>query len=61
MIRIKMKVLIDEKEHELGELSQAEKSLIYYIRNEFRWGEIIIEAQDGQPWRMRQTTKYRIC
>ena len=44
---------------EIKNLTQKEIELIFYIRNKFRWGEIIIETRDGQPFRMRKVTEYQ--
>lgn len=40
------------KKEDLGEITQAELSLLYYIRNRFRFGEITLVVRDGQPYRI---------
>ncbi len=36
----------------LGNLSQKEIDLIYWIRTRFRFGEITIQVRDGSPYRI---------
>lgn len=50
-------MLIDNKEKkinkdDIGELSQSELNLIFYIRNRFRFGDITIVVRDGKPFRI---------
>ena len=44
----------------LGKLSIEEISLIYYIRNKYQFGEIIIENRSGKPWRIKQSVKFEL-
>ena len=43
----------------LGELTQKEVELLYWIRNRFRWGELIIEVRDGYPFRIRKAIEFQ--
>jgi len=40
------------------ELDPKEVELIKRIREQYRWGEIIVECQNGLPWRIGKTTIY---
>lgn len=44
---------------EVEDLTQKEKELIYFLRNRFKWGDILIEMRNGQPFRMSKTTEYQ--
>lgn len=37
---------------DIGEISQQELELIYYIRNKFRFGEITLMVREGKPYRI---------
>ena len=43
----------------LGELSHKEIELLYWIRNRFRWGELIIEVRDGMPYRIKKAIEFQ--
>lgn len=40
------------------ELHPLEVELIQKIRNQYKWGEIILEIRDGLPHRIGRTTIY---
>lgn len=46
---------------ELGELHNAERELIWYIRHNFRYGEVTIKTRDGLPVDIIKTVeRYRL-
>ena len=40
------------------ELDPKEVELILRIREHYKWGEKIVECQNGLPWRIGRTTIY---
>lgn len=48
-----------KKKIELGELRSEEIELIHYIREKYRYGEIIIQVRDGIPYRIRKVTEFQ--
>ena len=42
----------------LGGITQKEIELIYWIRNRFRWGEVVIEVRNGEPYRIKRTVEF---
>ncbi len=52
-------VKIKGKTFRLDALSIKEKELIYHIRNRFKFGEIVIEVRDGEPYRMRRYVEFQ--
>ncbi len=44
---------------EIGELHPKERELILYIRNRFRYGDIIIKTRDGLPYLILKVTEYQ--
>lgn len=47
------------QQSDLGDLTQKEIDLIYYIRERFRFGDIIIQTRDGQPYRIMKVTEFQ--
>lgn len=47
-----------DKPNNLEDLSSQERELILYIRHKFRYGEIVIQARDGEPYRIRKVTEF---
>jgi hypothetical protein len=43
----------------LGQLHQKEIELLYWIRNRFRWGELVIQVRDGLPFRISRAVEYQ--
>lgn len=43
----------------LGELNEKEIDLIFYIRNRFKFGDIIIQTRKGLPYRILKVTEYQ--
>lgn len=44
---------------ELGELHPKEIELIYYIRNRFRFGDIVVQTRDGLPFRIAKAIEFQ--
>lgn len=44
---------------ELGILHPMEVQLIKFIRNRFRYGQIVILVRDGLPYRIEKHTEYQ--
>ena len=40
------------------DLDPKEVELIKRIREHYKWGEIVVECQNGLPWRIGKTTIY---
>ena len=53
-------VKVEDKEHDLGTLSNKEKELIFYIRNRFRFGDVVIQTREGQPYRILKITEFQV-
>lgn len=43
---------------EIIELTKNEVQLIRSIRNNWKFGEIVIMVRDGQPYRLRRVTEF---
>lgn len=44
---------------DLGDLHPREIQLIYYIRNRFRFGDLVIQTRDGLPFRIAKSIEYQ--
>ena len=53
-----LKLTIKGKEYDLNSLSTKEKELIFHIRNRFRFGDLLIKVNDGEPYRILRTVEY---
>ena len=52
-------VEISGETHDLGDLSPNEKELIFYIRNRFQFGEIVVQTRNGKPYRIVRGVEYQ--
>ena len=43
----------------LGEFDQKEIDLIFYIRERFKFGDIVIQTRKGLPFRILKVTEYQ--
>lgn len=48
-----------EKEIDLGKLHPKEVQLIYYIRNKFKYGDVVVQTRDGLPYRISRAVEYQ--
>lgn len=48
-----------KNQRNLGELSKKEQELIFHIRNRFRFGEVVIEVRNGEPYRMKRFVEFQ--
>lgn len=50
-------IISDDTLHDLGDLKPQEIELIYLIRNQYRFGKVVIETRDGLPQNLLQTVE----
>ena len=56
--QVNLKLKIKGETHDLVSLSKREMQLIYHIRNRFRFGDILVKVNNGEPYRILRTIEY---